>query len=205
MVDGPTTRSLARGAVSGLLLGLITQVAQGFLPDMLQPVANSISPWLTVAFVVGATAPRPSVAALSGWLSLIAALVGYYGLVWLRFGYGPAGSALILWTAAAIAGGFVFGASGWFWRQQGRTGSIVAIGLLAAVFISEAAYLFRILRDEVRLFAIAYLVVGLLIPLVLGRSRRERLLGYAAVIPALALAVVGYVALLTLANVVAGG
>jgi len=62
----------------GLVTGVLTQLGQSVLPDGIRQVANSISPWLTVAFFVGALMPRPTIVAVSGFLTLALALVGYY-------------------------------------------------------------------------------------------------------------------------------
>ena len=104
----PLSRGLALAAAIGLLLGVATQVGQSLLPAGVGQIANSISPWLTVAFAVGAFQARARNAAAAGFVSLAMALVGYYAMVFVRFGYTTGGSTLALWTVAALAGGAVF-------------------------------------------------------------------------------------------------
>ena len=106
--------------VAGLVAGAVTQLLQGILPAGIGSIANSATPWLAVAFGVGSTAPRWWLAAIAGAVTLLAALVGYYGLVQLRFGYGPElRGAVLLWLIAAVVGGPVFGVAGRWWRGDG--------------------------------------------------------------------------------------
>ncbi len=127
----------------GLALGVLTQIGQSVLPEGLGQVANSISVWVAVAFFVGAIASTPRLASVVGFVTLVAALVGYYGMIWIRFGYTGGGSSLILWTVGALLGGFVFGPAGWYWRWTSGNVRIAAIALLAAVFVAEGLYLLR--------------------------------------------------------------
>ena len=183
---------------AGLALGVLTQLGQRLLPDAVEPVANAISPWLAVAFFVGSRTRTPRVAALCGWIALVLALVAYYAMVWLQLGYGASSSSLVLWTVAALAGGVVFGPAGWASRHANPPAAAAATGLLAAAFIAEAVYLNVVLQPEAKPATVIFAAVGLLIPLVLGTSARNRLLAYLAIVPALVLATAGYVALLVL-------
>jgi len=60
---------------------------------------------------------------------------------------------------------------------------VVALGLLSGVFVAEGLTDVRYV-PTVRTAGWALLAVGLTIPIVLGRSSRERLLGLAAMVPA---------------------
>jgi hypothetical protein len=193
-----TARTLGVAAVAGFALGVMTQIGQSILPDPLRPVANSISPWLAVAFGVGSIARRQAPAGLAAFVSLAFALVGYYAMVWIRFGYGASNSALVLWGLAAVAGGLVFGPAGWFWRNGRGWWSAVPIGLLAAAFVADAVYIYSIVQPEEKPAAVLFVLVGALVPALLGRTTRERADGYIAVLPALALAALGYLALTNL-------
>ena len=139
-------------------------------------------------------------AALAGFGALAFALLGYYGMVQLRFGYGGSTGALVLWGIGAVVGGPVFGVAGWTWRFEVGWRRATAIGLLAAVAIAEGGYLIRILPEAS--VGAAFIVVGLGVPLVLGRSAVERARAYLAVVPALALGVIGYIVFLWLATLI---
>lgn len=80
--------------------------------------------------------------------TLVFALVGYYGMVQVRFGYGGSSGALALWSAGALVGGSVFGVLGPWWHDANRWRRAVAVGLLAAAAIAEGAYLSIILPSD---------------------------------------------------------
>jgi hypothetical protein len=185
-------------AAVGLLAGVATQLGQSLLPDGISQAANSISPWLLVAFLLGSRMPDRRWAALAGFGALAFALLGYYGMVQLRFGYGGSTGALVLWLIGALVGGPVFGVAGWTWRFEDGWRPSIAIGLLAAVVIAEGGYLIGILPQPA--VGVAFIVVGLCVPLVFGRSAVERARAYLAVVPALALGVIGYIVFLWLAT-----
>ena len=119
-------------------------------------------------------------------------------MVQLRFGYGGSTGALVLWGIGALVGGPVFGVAGWTWRFEDGWRRSTAIGLLAAVAIAEGGYLFGILPEPA--VGVAFILVGLCVQLVLGRSTADRARAYLAVVPALALGVIGYIAFLWLAT-----
>ncbi|MFL5674736.1 MAG: DUF6518 family protein [Chloroflexota bacterium] len=185
-------------AAVGLLVGVVTQVGQGALPEGIGHVANSISPWLLVAFLLGSRMPDRRWAALAGFGTLAFALIGYYGMTQLRFGYGGGTGSLVLWSVAAAIGGPVFGVAGWTWRVEDGWRRAAAIGLLGAVAIAEGCYLISILPEAA--VGAVFVIVGLCVPMVLGRSMPERGRAYVAVVPALALGVSGYIVFLRLAT-----
>jgi hypothetical protein len=183
---------------TGLLVGVITEIGQGLLPDGFSQIANSISPWLLVAFLLGSRMPDRRWAAGAGFGALAFALIGYYAMTQLRFGYGGGTGSLVLWSIAAAVGGPVFGVAGWTWRFDDGWRRSAAIGLLAAVAIAEGFYLILILPEPA--VGAAFVVVGSCVPLVFARTLGERARAYIAVVPALALGVVGYIVFLWLAT-----
>ena len=196
-------RHLAIAALIGLAAGSLTQVGQGVLPDGWRVIANSITPWLAVAFLTGAVAPGRASAVAGGIVSLLGALVGYYALVAIRFGYGPSLSgAMLLWLIAAVVGGPVFGLAGHWWRGPDAWRRAVGPALLGAAAIAEGVYLSGI--ETVAAATPGFLVVGVALPVLLGRSRDDRLRGLAALVPCLALGAAGFVATLALYGVLTG-
>ncbi|HYH91691.1 MAG TPA: DUF6518 family protein [Candidatus Saccharimonadales bacterium] len=185
----------------GLATGVLTQLGQGILPDGWSQVANAISPWLLVAFFVGAALPTVRWAAVAGIAVLLLALVGYYAMIQLRYGYGGSTGSLVLWGIAALAGGPVFGAAGHWWRGPKPWLRAAALGLAGAVFVAEGVYLMLILPEPAA--GIGFALVGLVLPLLLGRSWMDRRRGYLAMVPALALGAAGYVALIAVYGITA--
>jgi hypothetical protein len=197
-----TLRHVALVVVVGLLTGVITQIGQGVLPDGWSQAANAISPWLAVAFLVGAAMHDLRAGVVAGVATLTLALIGYYGMVWLRFGYGGSTNALVVWGTAALAGGVVYGALGQSWRAGGVRQRAVAIGFLVAAAVAEGIYLTGILPEPS--VGAGFMLAGVLAPLVLGRSWGERTRAYAAAVPALALGGIGYVAFIAFYGLVTG-
>jgi uncharacterized membrane protein (GlpM family) len=198
-----TAGHLALAAVVGLSLGALTQVGQGVLPDGWRSIANSITPWLAVAFLTGSVAPGRVPAAAGGIVTLLGALVGYYGLVAIRYGYGPSLSgAVLLWLVAAVVGGPVFGLAGHWWRGPHAWRRAIGPALLGAAAIAEGVYLSGI--ETVAAATPGFVIVGLALPVVLGRSREDRVRGLVALVPCIALGAAGFVATLALYGVLTG-
>ena len=175
----------------GVATGALTQSGQSVLPDGWSQAANAISPWLLVAFLVGAVMPDLRWAAAAGIVVLLFALVGYYGMIQLRYGYGGGTGSWIFWGLGAVVGGPVFGVAGRSWRVGSDRQRAAAIGLLCAVAITEGVYHLVVL-DEAQVAA-GFVIVGLLVPLVFGRSAQDRIGGYVAAVPIMALGALGYV------------
>ena len=207
MQTGPSTpratwRRIGAIALAGLATGVLTQLGQSVLPDGWSQVANAISPWLIVAFLVGSRMPDRRWAAGAGIATLVLALVGYYAMTELRYGIGGGTSSLLFWGLGAIVGGPVFGIAGLAWRVGPARQRALAIGLVAAVAIAEGIYHAVVLSTPD--VGAGFIVAGLLAPLVLGRSWEDRRWGYVATIPALALGAFGYVVFLALYSVITG-
>jgi hypothetical protein len=198
-----TARHVAIAAIAGLAAGAVTQVAQGLLPDGWGVVANSITPWLAVAFLTGSVAPTRSSALIGGAVALLGALVAYYGLVDIRYGYGVSLSgALRVWILGAVVGGPVFGLAGSWWRGSRAWPRAIGPALLGASAIAEGVYLSGI--ETVGAATPGFLVIGLALPVLLGRSREDRVRGLVALVPCLALGAVGFAATLALFGVLTG-
>jgi hypothetical protein len=78
----------------------------------------------------------------------------------------------------------------------------IAIGLMAAAPIAEGVY-HAVVIGETPVGA-GFVIAGLAVPLLFGRSREDRIGGYVATIPALGLGLLGFVALLMVAELTAG-
>ena len=182
MTTTPATR-VASIVVAGLATGILTQIGQGALPGDWSQLANAITPWLLVAFLLGSVMPDTRWAIAAGIGALLLALVGYYGMVQLRYGYGGGTGSWIFWGLGAFVGGPVFGVAGHWWRGPVHRRRAIALGLLAAVAIAEGAY--NVLVVDHATVGVAFIVFGLLVPLAFGRSRDDRLGAYVAMVPVL--------------------
>lgn len=195
-----TARRLGFIAAIGLATGVLTQLGQGALPDGWRQVANAITPWLLVAFLVGSRMPDRPWAAGAGIMTLALALVGYYTMTELRYGIGAGTTSLIFWGLGTVVGGPVFGIAGLAWRVGPPLRRRLAIGLVAAVAIAEGIYNAVVLSSPG--VGAGFIVAGLIAPLILGRTRDDRLFGYVATLPALGLGAAGYVVFIALYGVI---
>ena len=145
---------------------------------------------------------RWAVAAGAG--ALLLALVGYYGMVQLRFGYGGGTGSWIFWGLGALVGGPVFGVAGHWWRGPVHRRRAIAIGLLGAV-ADRRRGVQRPRRRPPDRRARRSSSSGCWCPLVFGRSRDDRLGGYVAMVPILLLGgTLGYLAFSWLASFTSG-
>jgi hypothetical protein len=168
--------------VAGLSLGILTVYGQR-LPGGWSTLANSGAVWLVFAFVAGSLMRTDLTAAAAGTGTLIGAVIGYYAAVPIVVDGASANMrSVAIWTGTALVGGPVFGVAGRWWRREPFLKRVIALGLLSGVFVAEGLNDVRYI-PTVRTAGWVFLAVGLLVPLVLGRSWRERLYGYGAMVP----------------------
>jgi hypothetical protein len=109
---------------------------------------------------------------------------------------------LVFWGLGAVIGGPVFGVAGFAWRSGPHRQRAAALGLIAAAAVAEGIYHGVVLSDPP--VGVGFVIAGLVLPLVLGRSRADRIGGYVAAVPALGLGALGYIAFSWLNGVTAG-
>ncbi len=187
----PALKVAVTAAVAAVLLGSVVGVLsrqedQGNL-------VRTGTPWVAAAFAVGALVGRQTrtwtgrAAAIAAALAAVACLTLangiYYGVL------NPLADEFAqTWTVIGVIVGVAFGIGGAAWgRSRTSAGATLAVGVLAAVVMSEAIG-WQIIGD--RSFApttmVLLLLIGLALPLLmLPRDRRKQgvLLAAAATIP----------------------
>ncbi len=98
-----------------------------------------------------------------------------------------------------LASGPVFATAGSWWRDERRIRRVSSLCLLGGVFVAEAGYLAVSHRPAGQVALM--LVIGLLVPVLLGRSTADQLYGMAALVPAAAIGLGGYLVLNKLLDV----
>lgn len=115
--------ALAVSLAGGLALGVLTNLAQGWLPGAWNQIANSGAVWAAVAFVVGAALagrcrlPTIAAAGLCVEIGLVAGYCGYAVLV----RHDDVGSLLgwpVLWAAFACVAGPLFAVAAVWWPAR---------------------------------------------------------------------------------------
>jgi hypothetical protein len=193
----------------GLVIGVLTLIGQGHLPGAWQHLANTGGPWLVGAFFIGAFMPSQRLAATAGLATPFGCLLGYYVAAHVFVDASADPGTVVFWIGVALVGGPLFGLAGHWWRDAGADASwwrdapawgqrwgrwrrAVGAGMLGAVIVAEGLFLLQVVPAEDRAAGWAEIAVGLIVPLLLGRSTRDRLLGLAALLPALLLGLVGF-------------
>ena len=188
MRPAPTAAAVLAG---GLMVGILTAVAQGPLHGEWNALANSGAVWLLPAFFVGSFMPNDRWAAWAGIGMLVGAVVGYYASVPLIVADASWSSrSVAIWAGAAIVAGSVYGVAGRWWRSRGTRARVLALGLLGGAFLAEGVS--RLVQIHDRPAGWAMVAAGCLLPLVLGRSNTERLLGILVTVPVALLTIGAY-------------
>ncbi|GAA1015979.1 hypothetical protein Aple_011190 [Acrocarpospora pleiomorpha] len=176
--------ALGASLTGGLALGVLTNLAQGWLPGAWNQVANSGAVWSVAAFAAGALlAGRSSlpIAAFGGLCAEAGLVIGYYGYA--EFGRDGMGSLFfpLVWLAIAFVAGPIFGIAGLWWRRGSSGQRVTALAALAGVFGMEAIYYAWVLNYTPQ--ALASLAVFLLVPLLMARTHKERALALLVAVP----------------------
>ncbi|MFB6816317.1 DUF6518 family protein [Streptomyces sp. NPDC056347] len=187
-VPDTSGRSWAHATASafagGVSLGVLTNLLQGWLPGAWNQIANSGAVWSVAAFVAGALLARKvglPAAAVAGLFAESGLVVGYYGYAEVaRDGMGSLFAPLV-WLGMACVAGPLFGVAGFGWRGISPRHRIIGLAALAGVFGTEAIHYAWVLHYASQ--AWACLAVLVLVPLLMGRTHRERALTLLTAIP----------------------
>ena len=161
--------------VGGLLVGGLTSIGQGTLPEYLGPMSNSAGSWSLAAFGLAATSRNSRFAALLGASALLAMVLGY-ALVSEQRGY-PSGLRLVVfWGAAAVVVGPALGVAAAWVRGNDSTKVALAAGLVGGILIGEGVYGLTVIGDTT---PIAYwagqVLIGVVIIISVGAGRLRRI------------------------------
>jgi MFS family permease len=163
-------------AIAGLALGIFTFLGQGIANDEWNTLVNSGAVWSLAAFIVGAFGTFDLLAVGVGITTLLGAVAGYYVSATIKLGFESAFSGIIFWGLVAVVAGPLFGLAGYWWRNKARWQHMLAIGFLGGIFAGEGVYTLLLIPHK-PISGWVMLVFGLLVPLVLGRSAKDRLYG----------------------------
>ncbi|MEV5605287.1 DUF6518 family protein [Streptomyces sp. NPDC052299] len=174
-------------AATGIALGVLTNLLQGWLPWPWSQLANSGGVWSVLAFAIGAVlAARDGEIrriATAGALAEIGLVVGYYGYA--ELGRGGMGSLVfpLVWLVMACVTGPLFGTAGAWSRRSPRLWRRVgSLGAVGGLFGSECLHSWLTLGYAGQAGACA--AVACVLPLALARTWRERGLGLAVAVVA---------------------
>lgn len=158
-------------AVAALLLGGLTSYAQGFLPEALQPLANSPSGWTLLTILVLWWLPtRTWVSVVLGAVCFVLLAVGYASVSTARgFFYDP-----LLWSVVGIVVGPFLGlAVAWARQRSVPLRSALGFGFLAGLLLGDGISGFVRVRDTTGWFYWTAMAVGAIVWVVLVAVRRH--------------------------------
>ncbi len=131
----------------GLLLGVLTSYAQGWLPQEVGSVANSSGSWALIAFLLALLAASSRIAAACGVLALAALLLGYVLGAGVR-GYPQSSGTIIFWgLAAGLVGPFLGLGARWV-RAGPPTLAALGAGGMSGALVGEGVYGLRYIADS---------------------------------------------------------
>ncbi|ROO87297.1 hypothetical protein EDD29_4894 [Actinocorallia herbida] len=170
----------ALALVVGLAGGALTSFGQSVLTGGWHALVNSAAPWVMVAFLVGSCARgRWRGAVVAGLLSQAGLVAGYYVTSELR-GYAAGTTSVLIWIAAGTIAGPVYAAAGSLLADGRRRIRATAAGVTGSVWIMEGLNFLSLASDANsnsgpgRTAAWCYLLIGVLLPVALARSARDR-------------------------------
>ncbi len=132
--------------VLALVLGVLTAYAQGWLPEHVGSLANSVGSWVLVACALSLLATSGRLAAVFGSASLLALLAGYVLGAETR-GYPSSTAAIGFWGAAGLLAGPLLGLSS-YWVKTGRDSlAATGVGLVSGVLVGEGVYALTTIAD----------------------------------------------------------
>jgi hypothetical protein len=137
--NAASIRTLLVAVIAGLAIGIATSVAQGSLPEELASLANSSGSWCLCAFALALLERDPRRAAVVGFASLVAMLVGYALATELR-GYPVGTSMFVRWGAAAAIAGPALGVGAAWLRGPDPLRAAAGVAPLAGILLGEGLY-----------------------------------------------------------------
>lgn len=184
------TEALAYSLAGGLTLGVLTNLAQGWLPGAWNQIANSGAVWTAFAFAAGAALAgrcRYPLLAAAGLCVEIGLVAGYYGYAVLARNDDVVSllGRPVMWAAFACVAGPIFAVAAAWWRR-GRTvwHRSAGLGALGGVFGAEGLHYAVVLHYPAQAWACA--AIALAVPLLASRGERARTAAMAAVLALLA-------------------
>lgn len=162
------------------------------MPGDWNTLVNSGAVWLLVAFLISAVAPSTAWAVVAGMGTLIVEVMGYFVSVWLLVGVDIPFGGTLFWLLVAVVAGPIFGIAGHWWRVGNKRQHVLALALMGGVFLAEGS-IAMLWGEQYKLTSRRVEIsIGLLIPLLLGRSWQTRLAGVGALFVIVPLGLTAY-------------
>ena len=178
---------LLLSGIGGLVVGILTSLGQGLLPNEVASLANSAGAWCLAAFLLALPNRTTRLGLLLGPIALLAMLAGY-DLATLVRGGAVSTSTVVFWGAAAVVVGPVLGVGAVWARDRDPRRVAIGVAPLAGILIGEAVHGLTAIADTTYgPYWVGEAVVGLLLVAWVGARTRSAI----AVLACAALAAAG--------------
>lgn len=179
--SGWRERSAARRSIAPPLLApviaLVAGVVTGCLVLFMHESGSALrvggdlgGPWLIAAFAAGSISKNRALAAVTGFATLLAMLLGYYWIGNLD-GSAEIAHTFRFWLAVSLVAGPVMGWAGWSWLGATALERVAGISILAGCLIAEGIFFWSYGHRTVPVVEVA---IGVAAAFLLPRSGRER-------------------------------
>ncbi len=187
-------KKILLSSVIGLAIGVLTVLGQGVLPGSWNWLANQGTVWLIPAFFAGALGSKKFQSAMLGIISLIGMVTGYYLYAMLIQNVPHSIYFILVWTGAAVVGGFIFGIAGFLWGKDHSSKHKFGSALIGGIFIAEGADKFIHIESYRHILDVAtvQIIVGFTLVLLLERTAKNRIASLYMLIPVVILCLIGY-------------
>jgi hypothetical protein len=151
------------------LTGILTPLGEQMLPHAIRSMANSSGPWALVAFAaIYLSGLRGWRAAALGAAAFLTMDLSFY-VVFESLGLFYPLHFLAFWMLVAVAVGPIVGLSAAWLRSPQQTLRAVAVSAAPAVLVGEGVFMLVRLPGESTVYAIASLVIGVMLFVVSAR------------------------------------
>jgi hypothetical protein len=157
--------ALVAGAVTGCLVLFMHESGSA-----LRVGGDLGGPWLLAAFAAGSISKNRTLAALTGFATLLAMLLGYYWIGNLD-GTAEIAHTFRFWLAISLVTGPLMGWAGWSWLGPLAVERVLGISVLAGCLIAEGIFFWSSGHRTVPVVEVA---IGIAAAFLLPRSGRER-------------------------------
>jgi hypothetical protein len=174
-------RPLAVALAAGAVLGVVALLAVRFLPHPANLLGTLGGPWLATAFAVGVVTRDRRLAALSGALTMVSAVIAYYlarvALNAEAYGGVTVRGQAIPYLVVGLLAGAGMAVLGALWRSGGWRWRAVAAGLLAGALGAEVIVLMsRAWRGRELILAVLHGGAAVVVAWILPGSSRGRII-----------------------------
>ncbi len=181
----------------GLMVGAFSTFGDPIGVMVINGLANAASPWVVTAFFAGALQRGPRRAVAGGVAAMVAGVVMYY-IGALLEGHTHLLFQFVVWTAAAVVSGCLFGLAGITWRMRSDLWRPIAVAAVSGTLLAEAAHRFILVEiwtgweweiTYVQVAVANIVMAGLLLLVLLERRHWLPALGWLALVTGAALLV----------------